>query len=125
MRIIIRILINAAALWTAAWALSGITLSSRLVSVLIVAAVFGLVNAFIKPITKLLTFPITVLTLGLFTLVINALMLQITDFFTAGLSVDGFWTSIGGGIVVSVVSWALSVFLPDEDRPSRAPAHAD
>lgn len=116
MKIVVRILINAVALWAAASLIDGITLSSRLVSVLIVAAVFGLVNAFIKPITKALTFPLTVLTLGLFTLVVNAIMLQITDYLTAGLQVDGFWAAIFGGLVVSLVSWALSVFLPDDDR---------
>ncbi|MEM9655815.1 MAG: phage holin family protein, partial [Actinomycetota bacterium] len=87
--------------------------------VLIVAAVFGLVNAFLKPITHLIALPITVLTLGLFTLVINAAMLQITDALTSGLNVDGFWTSVGGGLVISIVSWALSTFLPDDDRPRR------
>lgn len=115
MRLVARIAVNAVALWAAASVIDGITLSSRLVSVLIVAAVFGLVNAFIKPITKVLAFPITVLTLGLFTLVINAVMLQITDFFTAGLQVDGFWASVFGGLVVSIVSWVLSIFVPDDD----------
>ncbi|MGI9598444.1 MAG: phage holin family protein [Acidimicrobiales bacterium] len=124
MRIIVRILINAAALWAAAWALDGITLSSEISSVLIVAAVFGLVNAFVKPLAKLLTLPLTILTLGLFTLVINAVMLQITDALTNGLRVDGFWTSVGGGIVISVVSWALSIFLPDDDRQPRSVAGA-
>lgn len=124
MRIILRVLINAASLWAAASLLDGITLSSRWVTVLIVAVIFGLINAFIKPVTKLLTFPITIVTLGLFTLVINALMLQLTDALTDGLSVDGFWTSILGGIIISIVSWALSTFLPDEDRPRHhAPAH--
>lgn len=118
MRIILRILINAAALWVAARLFSGITLSSEWVSVLIVAAVFGLINAFLKPITQLLTLPITILTLGLFTLVINAIMLQITDALTSGLNVEGFWTSIGGGLVISVVSWALSSFLSDDDNRS-------
>jgi putative membrane protein len=119
MRIILRVLINAVALWAAASLLDGIELSSRLVTVLIVAAIFGLVNAFLKPITKLLTFPITVLTLGLFTLVVNAAMLQITDALSGGLEVTGFWTSIAGGIVISIVSWALSTFLPDEERKER------
>lgn len=118
MRIILRVLINAVALWAAASVLDGITLSSRLVSVLIVAAIFGLVNAFLKPIAKILALPITILTLGLFTLVINAGMLQITDALTDSLTVDGFWTSVGGGLIISIVSWALSIFLPD-DRKSR------
>ena len=119
MRIILRVLINAVALWVAASLLDGIELSSRLVTVLIVAAIFGLVNAFLKPITKLLAFPLTVLTLGLFTLVVNAAMLQITDALSGGLEVTGFWTSIAGGVVISIVSWALSTFLPDEERKER------
>ncbi len=115
MRIIIRILINAAALWVAAQLLDGITLSDRPVSVLIVAVVFGLVNSFIRPVVKLLTFPFTIVTLGLFTLVVNAAMLQLTDWLTEGLNVVGFWTSVLGGIIISLVSWFLSVLLPDDE----------
>lgn len=115
MRIIIRVLINAAALWVAAQLLDDITLSDEPVTVLIVAAIFGLVNALVRPVVKLLTLPITLVTLGLFLFVINAAMLQLTDWLTDGLTVDGFWTSILGGIIISVVSWALSVFLPDGD----------
>ena len=116
MRLILSVLINAAALWAAATLLPGITLGSGLTAVLIVAAIFGLVNAFIKPVAKLLTLPFTVITLGLFTLVLNAAMLQLTDFLTSNLNVEGFWTSVGGGIVISIVSWALSMFLPDKDE---------
>jgi putative membrane protein len=116
MRIILRVLINAAALWVAAALLDGITLSSDWLSVLLVAVIFGLINAIIKPITLILTFPINLVTLGLFTLVINAGMLQLTDALTDALRVDGFWTSVLGGIIISIVSWALSTFLPDGDR---------
>ncbi len=124
MRIILRVLVNAVALWAAAALFDGITLSSEFVTIIIVAAIFGLVNAFLKPIARLLTFPLTVLTLGLFTLVVNAVMLQITDALTSGLVVNGFWTAVGGGVVISIVSWALSTFLPDEDRPRNPePAH--
>jgi putative membrane protein len=119
MRIIIRILINAAALWVAAQLLDGITLSDQPVAVLIVAIVFGLINSLIRPIVKLLTFPITIVTLGLFTLVINAAMLQLTDWLTSGLNVVGFWTSIFGGIIISLVSWLLSMLLPDQDDDRR------
>lgn len=119
MKIVLRILINAAALWVAATVLDGITLSDRPVSVLIVAIVFGLVNAFLKPLATLLTFPITLVTLGLFILVINAVMLQITDALTVGLQVDGFWTSVFGGVIISLVSWALSVLISDDDRGRR------
>jgi len=115
MRIIIRILINAAALWVAAQLLDGITLSDQPVAVLIVAVVFGLVNSLIRPVVKLLTFPFTIVTLGLFTLVINAAMLQLTDWLTEGLNVVGFWTSVLGGIIISLVSWFLSILLPDDE----------
>ncbi|MEM9564242.1 MAG: phage holin family protein [Actinomycetota bacterium] len=119
MRIIVRILINAAALWVAARLIDDITLSDDWVTVLFVAAVFGLVNALIRPVVKLIAFPLTLLTLGLFTLVINAGMLQLTDWLTSGLDVVGFWTSVLGGIVISLVSWVLSVFLPDDDLDAR------
>ena len=115
MSIIIRVLINAAALWVAAQLLDDMTLSDDWVQVLIVAVVFGLINALIRPVVKLLTFPITLLSLGLFTLVINAAMLQLTDWLTEGLNVVGFWTSVLGGIIISLVSWFLSVLLPDGD----------
>jgi putative membrane protein len=114
MNIIIRVLINAAALWVAAYLIADITLSDRPLVVLLVAGIFGLVNAFIRPIVKVIAFPITLLTLGLFTLVINAAMLQLTDWLTTGLDVRGFWTSVLGGIVISIVSWVLSVFVYDE-----------
>lgn len=115
MRILVRILINAVALWAAASLIDGITLSSRLSSVLIVAIIFGLTNAVLRPVVKLLSFPFIVFTLGLFTLVVNAVMLLVTDFFSAGIEVDGFWNAVLGALVISVVSWALSIFLPDAE----------
>lgn len=114
MRILIRVLINAAALWVAAKLIDGITLSDQVVTVLIVAAIFGVVNAIVRPVVKVLTFPITVLTLGLFILVINAAMLLLTDWLSDGLHVVGFGDAVLGGIVISLVSWFLSVFLDDE-----------
>ncbi|MGI9611342.1 MAG: phage holin family protein [Acidimicrobiales bacterium] len=113
MRIILRIVINAIALWVAASLIDGITLSDDFVQVLVVAAVFGLINALLRPIALLISFPLIALTLGLFTLVVNAIMLQITDALTDGINVDGIWTSILGAVVISLVSWALSMFLPD------------
>lgn len=114
MRIVIRVLINAAALWVAARLIDGITLSDRVVTILIVAAIFGLVNAVVRPVVTVLTFPITLLTLGLFILVINAAMLLLTDWLSDGIRVDGFGDALLGGIVISVVSWFLSVFLDDD-----------
>lgn len=125
MTIVLRILVNAAALWAASQLFDGITLSTEWTSILIVAVIFGLVNAIIKPVTKLLTFPITIVTLGLFTLVINALMLQLTDALTDRLNVDGFWTAVFGGLVISLVSWALSAFLPDENKRDKRTEHAN
>lgn len=114
MNIILRILINAAALWVAARFIDGITLSDRPVRILIVAVIFGLVNALVRPVVKFLTFPITMVTLGLFILVINAAMLQLTDWLSDDLNVTGFWPSVLGGVVISLVSWAGSVFLDDD-----------
>lgn len=111
----LRLGVNAVALWVAAELIDGIDLSSRWTSVLFVALIFGLVNAFIKPIARILTFPITLMTLGLFTLVVNATMLGLTAWFTDSLDVDGLWPALLGAFVISLVSWALSMFIPDGD----------
>ena len=111
----IKIVINALAVWAAAGLVDGIMLRSGVGSILVVAVIFGVVNAVLKPIAKLLTFPIIVVTLGLFTLVINAGLLLITDFLSVGLEVSGFGSAILGAIITSIVSWGLSIFLPDDD----------
>lgn len=114
-RFIIRLLINAAAIWVAAQLLDGISLSSDLLSVLIVVLVFGLVNAILKPIFTILSIPFIILTIGLFTLVINAVLLLIVGGLTSGLSVESFWWAVGGSIIISIVSTILNSFLGDED----------
>ncbi|MGW2278339.1 phage holin family protein [Streptomyces sp. NPDC001770] len=115
---------NAAALAVAIWLLQDITLTGtgtgrKVLTLVLVALLFGLVNFLVKPVVKLLTLPLFILTLGLITLVVNALMLKLTSSLAgaADLSfhVDGFWTAVLGGLIVSVVSWALHVVLPDED----------
>lgn len=113
MRLILKLLINAAALWVAAKLISGITLEGEFLTILLVALVFGLVNTFIKPILKILSFPVIILTLGLFTVVINAAMLGLTAAITAALSVADFWAALLGAIVISVVSTVLSWFIPE------------
>lgn len=113
MNLITRLLVNAAALWAAAYVVDGMSLTGDWMGILIVAAIFGVVNAIIRPIVTLLSLPALLLTLGLFTLVINAIMLQITDALTESLTVDGGWTGIVAALVISVVSWALSSFLGD------------
>jgi putative membrane protein len=121
MRFLLRLLINAAALWAAVQIVPGITYSGAWGPFLGVALVFGIVNAFIRPIVKLLTLPILFLTLGLFALVVNGMMLWLTSSLSTGLGmhfhVEGCWTSILGALVVSIVSALLSVFLVDPDAP--------
>ncbi len=118
MRFLLRILVNAAALWVASQFLPGIHAGGP-GSFLAVAVVFGIVNAFIRPLLKLLSCPVILLTLGLFTLVINALMLMLTAWASRLLgidfTVDAFWPSAFlGALIVSIVSTVLSWFIPDK-----------
>ncbi|MEU9001200.1 phage holin family protein [Streptomyces sp. NPDC059982] len=122
---VVKTLANAAALAVAVWLLSGITLDDgsstgrRTLTLILVALVFGLVNLIVKPVVKLLSFPLFVLTLGLFTLVVNALMLLLTSWlaeqFNLSFHVDGFWTAVLGGLIISLVSWAVNLALPDKN----------
>ncbi len=112
--LVIRLFINAVALWGAASAVSGIELSDDFWAVLVVALIFGVVNALIKPLVTLLTLPLLILTLGLLTLVINGGMLLLTASLTRHLAVEGFWAALWGGLVISVVSFLLSVFLEEK-----------
>ena len=110
-------LLNAAALWVAAWLLPGLDFTGGLVDLVLVAAVFGIVNSLLKPILTVLTCPLIVVTLGLFTLVINAVMLMVTGWLSArwdlGFTVSGFWAAFWGGLVVGLVSLVLSLVLPE------------
>jgi putative membrane protein len=82
---------------------------------IIAAAVFGILNTFIKPVLIVLTLPINLLTLGLFTFVINAIMLGLTGSFLDGFVVDGFWPALGGAIIISIVSVVLNSLLHEEN----------
>ncbi|MEI5008747.1 phage holin family protein [Streptomyces sp. NPDC087659] len=119
---LVKTIANAGALAVAIWLVQDITLTGdstarKTVTLIIVALLFGLVNFFVKPIVKLLTLPLFILTLGLITLVVNALMLLLTswlaDVLDLNFHVEGFWTAVLGGLIISVVSWALNVVLPD------------
>jgi putative membrane protein len=116
MKLILRIVVNAAALWVAARLVPGIE-AGGIGSILAIALVFGVLNALIKPFLKLVSCPVILLTLGLFTLVINALMLMLTAWLGHKLGiefrVDGFWAAFLGALLVSIVSTVLSWFLPD------------
>jgi len=126
MRMLLRLLVNAVALWVAVKFIPGISFSGNPVLLLAVALVFGVVNSIVKPIVTLLSFPAVILTLGIFLLVINALMLWFTGWLSTrlglGFQVDGFGAAFLGGIVVGLVAWALSVFLAERkenDKSSR------
>ena len=120
MRFLVRVVVNALALAVAAWLFDGITVTGadtahKALTLLGVAIVFGLVNAIIAPIVKLLSLPFILLTLGLLLLVINAFMLLLTSSIAGaldlGFHVDGFWTAVGGSIVISIVSTILAAVL--------------
>ena len=115
MGLIVRLVVNALALWVATAVVPGLGFSGTWVSMLGVALVFGLVNALVRPALTMLTCPLVLLTLGLFTLVINALMLMLTGWLSErmglGFTVDGFWAAFLGAIVVSVVSVAATLML--------------
>ncbi|MEV4128324.1 phage holin family protein [Nocardia sp. NPDC049707] len=127
MQLLIRLIINAVAIWLAAAWVDKIEILSpadkgnggKVIVIVVVAVVFTVVNAVIKPIVKLLSLPLVVVTLGLFLLVINALMLwltaKITETTDYGLRVDGFWAAVWGGIIVAVVNWVLGILVPDGD----------
>ena len=121
MHVLLRLLINAAALWVATRLVSGISYTGDGVSLFGVALVFGVLNVLIKPILFVLSFPFVIFTLGLFTLVINAVMLLLTaaasDALGLGFSVDGFLPALKGALVVTLVSFGLSLFVSDGDSP--------
>jgi putative membrane protein len=120
MPFLIRWLVNAAALWVATQIVPGVSYSGGPLPLLAVALVFGVVNAVIRPVARILTFPIIILTLGLFALVINGLMLMLTSALSSalglGFHVGGFWAAFWGALVVSVVSTILSLFIRDSRR---------
>ncbi|TQJ49014.1 phage holin family protein [Phycicoccus sp. SLBN-51] len=125
--IAIKIAVNGVALWVAALVIPGIhlgenadQLSTRLITILLVAILFGLINAFVKPVATFFSFPFILLTLGLFTLVVNALMLELTSGLSHALGLDFdvehfFWDSVLGALVITLVSMVLNLVLPDGD----------
>jgi putative membrane protein len=120
-RFLLRWAINAAALYAALRLVPGLHAQSMYwVSIVLLALIFGLVNALLRPLLRLLTCPFIILTLGLFTLVINTFLFWLTGWigeqFGIGFRVDGFWPALLGGLVVSVVSILLSILVRDELR---------
>lgn len=112
-RLLLRFLVNALALYLAVWLVPGLHYQGSAGRFLLVAVVFGLVNSLLRPLLTILTCPLVIATLGIFTLVINAVLLLITGWLSQrwglGLAVNGFWAAFVGGIVVSVASIMLSL----------------
>jgi putative membrane protein len=125
MPFLVRLLVNAAALWVATQMVRGVTFDGDWVAFFGVALTFGVINAFIRPVAKFLTFPLIIVTLGLFALVVNGLMLWLTSSLSGslglGFHVSGFWAAFWGALVVSIVSTMLSLLIRDSSRP-RHPA---
>lgn len=124
MKFLIWVVVNALALAAAAWLIDGISITGsstedRVITLVVVALIFGVVNAVVAPVLKLLSLPFIILTLGLFLLVINAAMLLLTSWISGeigiGFAVDGFWTAVIGAVVVTVATWILEAVLPDGD----------
>lgn len=125
MGFLLRIVINAVAIWLATQILDGLDViggddtATTVIVFLVLALVFGIVNAVVKPIVKAIAFPLYILTLGLFTLVVNALMLMLTAWVSEqtdyGLRIDNFGTAVLGALIISIVSFVLSVFVKSRD----------
>ena len=115
MHILLRLVTNAAALWVATRLVPGISFTGDPVLLLVVALVFGVLNVAVKPVLVLLTLPFLIVTLGLFTLVLNAIMLWLTsaasDALGLGFHVGGIFPALLGALVVSLVSFMLSLFV--------------
>jgi putative membrane protein len=127
MQLIIKIVVNAVAIWVATAVVPGVVVSEgdaslgrKIVTLLVVGAIFGVVNALIKPIVKLFSLPFYILTLGLFAFIVNALMLMLASWLSEQLNIsfhidDFFWSAIGAAVVVTFVSMVLNLVLPDGD----------
>jgi putative membrane protein len=128
MGFVLKVVVNALALAVAAWLVDGIRLTSstqesQFVTLLVVGLIFGVVNAFVRPIVTLLSLPFIILTLGLMIFVINALMLMLTGWLAGQLglafAVDGFWSAVWGALIISIVTWGLEIVVGDATRERR------
>ncbi|WP_152188777.1 phage holin family protein [Georgenia satyanarayanai] len=124
MRFLVRLVVSSVAIWLTSLLLDGVSLTEaegwdQVLVVGAVGLVFTLVNLVVKPVAHVLALPLTILTLGLFALVVNALMLLLTSWLTSftdwGLFVDGFWWALLAALVISIVSGILNALLPGKD----------
>lgn len=114
MRLLVRWAVNAIAIWVAIELVPGIEHSGTAASLFLIALIFGLVNALVRPFLTLLTCPLIILTLGLFVLVLNALMFGLTAWLVPSLTIDGFWPAFFGALIVSVVSGFINMLIKDD-----------
>ena len=122
-KFILRLIINAVALFLAVFFVPGVNLQGDWTSIIWLALIFGFINAFLRPLLKLLTCPLILLTLGLFTLLINTFLFwltsQVGQAFGIGFTIEGFWPAFLGGLVVTAVSVVMSLILKDELKGRR------
>jgi len=112
---LLRAAITALGLWVASELLSGMTFDAPF-KLILAAIVLGVINAFVRPLAFILTLPITIVTLGLFLLVLNAGMVALVAWLVPGFQVAGFWTAVGAALIVSLVSWAASSVIGTNGR---------
>ena len=112
MRFLFRLLINVVAILIIAYIAPSLIRVDGFLAALVAAILLGIVNTIIRPILVILTFPLTLLSFGLFLLVVNGLMLWLVSALMRGFHVNGFWGALFGSILISIVSWILSKFLP-------------
>jgi putative membrane protein len=118
MGFLIRLIVNAIALIAVAYVIPGIHVSG-IVGALVAALILGIVNAILRPILIIISLPLEIVTLGLFTFVINGLLFWLVGALHVGLYVDGFWPAFWGAIVMGIVSWILSLLTRGAEEPQR------
>lgn len=118
MRFFLRLLLNGLAIMVAAWFVPGVRLAG-VVPAILAGALLGLVNALVRPILLLLTFPFTLLTLGLFIFIVNAICFALTAALVPGFDLSGFFAAFFGALVVTIVSWVLNALLADSSDRAR------
>jgi len=114
-RFLVQAIVTALGLWLAAQVVPGVAFSDT-TTLILAAVLLGVANAVVRPILVLLTFPITILTLGLFLLVVNAATIGLVAVLLDGFAVDGLWPGIGAAIVTGIVSWIAGAFISDDRR---------
>jgi putative membrane protein len=121
MRFLLKLLLNGVALIVADWLIDGLHLAD-VTTAIIAGVILGLVNALVKPVLFILTLPFTLITLGLFLFVLNAICLALAARLVPGFEIDGWWPAFWGALIVTVVSWLLNGLIPGEENKKRVVA---